>query len=443
MTDMLHAPRSLGDGLVLRRARPDDEDALATFNATIHGRGPDEPDTGVGVWTRDLFRGDHPTVKADDFTVVVDTNAGDKIVSSLVLLPQVWSYDGVEFGVGQPELVGTDPAYRRRGLVRAQMDVIHAWSEARGHLVQGITGIPWYYRQFGYEMTVNLSGARTFFWQRHGNLTTKPSGDYTMRAAEDRDIPFLARLFPAAVGNSFLRLARDEATWRYRLNGPSHDSVQVRHFMVVEDSDGTPWGYFAYSTWSRHHQIDEIAAETGRSLRELALFVMHALRAQSETLPADDPARGDWISYRLGDAHPVYTALGRQLERQETPYTWYLRVPDVVRFLRHIAPALERNLAAGVMAGHTGSLKLNLITRHLQLQFERGRLVEIGTYTPEHFYDGDVLLPDLTILHVIFRYRTIAELEYVLRDCFAANPAGEILLNALFPKESTFVSAFP
>ncbi|MEZ4715417.1 MAG: hypothetical protein R2851_04910 [Caldilineaceae bacterium] len=89
------------------------------------------------------------------------------------------------------------------------------------------------------------------------------------------------------------------------------------------------------------------------------------------------------------------------------------------------------------------ALKLNLITRHLRLQFERGRLIEIGTYTPEHFYDGDILLPDLTILHVLFRYRTIAELEHVLRDCFAANAAGEVLLNALFPKESTFISAFP
>ncbi|MCB0075660.1 MAG: hypothetical protein KDE20_29600, partial [Caldilineaceae bacterium] len=184
---------------------------------------------------------------------------------------------------------------------------------------------------------------------------------------------------------------------------------------AVEDPDGTPWGYFAYNTWSRHHQIDEIAADTGRSLRELALFAMHALREQSEALPTDDPERGDWISYRLGDAHPVYTALGRQLERQETPYTWYLRVPDVVRFLRHIAPALERNLASSVVAGHTGALKLNLISQHLCLQFERGRLVEIGAYTPEHFYDGDILLPDLTILHVLFRYRTIAELEHVLR----------------------------
>ncbi|MEZ4717103.1 MAG: hypothetical protein R2851_13610 [Caldilineaceae bacterium] len=114
-----------------------------------------------------------------------------------------------------------------------------------------------------------------------------------------------------------------------------------------------------------------------------------------------------------------------------------------LRFLHHIAPALERNLAASVVAGHAGALKLNLITRHLRLQFGAAGSLESAP-TREHFYDGDVLLPDHTILHVLFRYRTIAELEH---DCcvfrFAANTAGEVLLNALFPKESTFISAFP
>lgn len=52
------------------------------------------------------------------------------------------------------------PEYRRRGLVRAQFDVIHQWSAARGQLVQVISGIPFYYCQFGYEMGLALSGGR-------------------------------------------------------------------------------------------------------------------------------------------------------------------------------------------------------------------------------------------------------------------------------------------
>jgi hypothetical protein len=86
----------------------------------------------VGAWTADLIGGKHPVVTPADFTVVVDTNVLEdgrpKLVSSLVLLSQTWSYDGLEFGFGQPELVGTLPGYRRRGLVRVQMDAVHELS---------------------------------------------------------------------------------------------------------------------------------------------------------------------------------------------------------------------------------------------------------------------------------------------------------------------------
>ncbi|MEZ4558101.1 MAG: hypothetical protein R2851_13600 [Caldilineaceae bacterium] len=44
--------------------------------------------------------------------------------------------------------------------------------------IWSITGIPWYYRQFGYEMTVNLSGGAPFSGSATTNLTTKPAGDY-------------------------------------------------------------------------------------------------------------------------------------------------------------------------------------------------------------------------------------------------------------------------
>ncbi|MDQ6834264.1 MAG: GNAT family N-acetyltransferase, partial [Chloroflexota bacterium] len=151
-------PRDLGDGLVLRRATVDDTDRLADFNATIHGN-DGEPDEWVGVWTRDMMRGDHPTTGVDDFLIVEETRTG-AIASSLCMIPQQWSYNGIPFSVGRPEMVGTHLDYRRRGLVRAQFEVIHALSAKRGETVQVISGIPWYYRQFGYEMALELDAGR-------------------------------------------------------------------------------------------------------------------------------------------------------------------------------------------------------------------------------------------------------------------------------------------
>jgi hypothetical protein len=146
--------KDLGNGLILRQANYGDGESLSDFNARIHQREDSKkPDDRVGMWTLDLVTRPHPTFKVSDFTIVEDINTG-RIVSTMGLISQTWSYAGIKFKVGRPELVGTDPDYREKGLVRVQFEVIHQWSVERGELVQGITGIPFYYRLFGYEMAM-------------------------------------------------------------------------------------------------------------------------------------------------------------------------------------------------------------------------------------------------------------------------------------------------
>ncbi len=73
---------------------------------------------------------------------------GGRIVSTIALISQTWTYDGIPFDVGQPELVATDEAYRRRGLCDLQMEVVHDRSAERGQVAQTIMGISWLYRKY-------------------------------------------------------------------------------------------------------------------------------------------------------------------------------------------------------------------------------------------------------------------------------------------------------
>ncbi|MCB0129772.1 MAG: GNAT family N-acetyltransferase [Caldilineaceae bacterium] len=441
MSDQSYPPldENLGDGLLLRWATPDDAAQLVDFNSTIHGA-PTDPATHVGQWTADLMRGDHPRVRPEDFTVVVDTNVLDKgrpkIVSTLVLLSEVWSYEEVEFGFGQPELVGTLADYRRRGLIRLQMEAIHRLSAQRGHLVQGITGNPWYYRQFGYEMTVNLGGARLFNFARPGNQVLKPRHVYTVRDAAVDDIPVLHDLYLRGISHSPLRLVRDEADWRYALEAASPESVRFCRVKLLENEAGEVVGYFTLSTRDRGTVIvDELACAVNWSLRDVALGALQWLKQEISTLTqtnADRPLDTLWLN--LGEDSPVYAALGQQVERQDRPYNWYMRVPDLAAFLHHIAPVLERRLAGSVMAGHSGELKLATGRSRLHLRFEEGRLVEILPYTANTFVDADVYMPDETFLHILFQHRTLAELNSIRKDCFETNAEARVLINCLFPK---------
>ncbi len=60
--------------------------------------------------------------------------------------------------------------------------------------------------------------------------------------------------------------------------------------------------------------------------------------------------------------------------RCEPPYAWYLRVPDVPAFIRHIAPVLERRLARSILTGYTGDLKVDFYNGGLRLHFEQGKI---------------------------------------------------------------------
>ena len=101
--------------------------------------------------------GTHPLMGPGDFALVEDqSKPHNPLVACTCLWRHTWEYEGIPFAMGRPEIVASDPAYRHRGLIRALFELIHARSEAEGHLVQAITGIPYFYRLFGYEYALDL-----------------------------------------------------------------------------------------------------------------------------------------------------------------------------------------------------------------------------------------------------------------------------------------------
>ncbi len=431
-------PCDLGDGLTLRWATAADSEALAEYNVrhlSDHWSDqPAAPNEAVRGWTRDLMDGTHPTTRADDFTIVTDNRAGDRIVSSLCLISQTWAYAGIPFTVGRPELVSTSPAYRRQGLVRAQFAAIHARSAARGELVQAITGIAWYYRQFGYELTVAHGGSRRWLPFRIPTPAPAVPPAYRLRPATPADIPLLDRLYAEHCRHSLVTRLRDAAEWRYELGW--------KGFWIVEDAAGEPVGYAEARPEDGGDEpelvktfiLAELAVLPGQSLRAVAVFLGQAFQAQMEAANETRTVPMTSLALNLGPSHPAYAALGDLLEQYRPAWAWYVRVPDLPAFLRHITPVLEQRLAASVLAGHDGTLRLNCYRAHLTLVFSAGRLTEVGTYTPNRVEDGDAHFPDQTFLHLLFGHRTLAEVNYLYPDCYA-DPAAAVLLGILFPPQ--------
>jgi hypothetical protein len=434
--------RDLGNGLILRRSTVEDTPALVAFHGDLHREpGADEPQENVAAWARDLMRGDHPTFDVGDFTIVEDTSTG-AIVSSLCLISQTWSYSGIEFGVGRPELVGTDPDYRNRGLVRAQFDEIHRWSAARGERVQAITGIPYFYRQFGYEMALTLGGARHGYKPHVPIFKDGEEEPYRLRPAVEADLPFVTRVYRHGTGRYPVACVWDEPLWRYELTGKSEKNVNRRALTLIEMPEGEPVGLLAHSVrlWQGRVGADVYELKPGVSWLAVTPSVVRYLWRLGEEWAAQDPKQEmERFSFWLGAEHPAYQVLHKRLPEIHPPYAWYLRVPDLSGFLQHVAPALEQRLAVSPLVGHTGEIKISFYRNGLLLAFDAGRLATIRPWQPTPEAGGDAAFPELTFLQLLFGYRSFEELDHAFADCWASDDRARALLAALFPKQPSDV----
>jgi hypothetical protein len=434
--------RDLGDGLILRRSTAADREAVAEFHAnTLLDIGEEPPLERLYYWILDLISGDHPCFDPRDFTIVEDTATG-KIVSSMALISQTWTYEAVPFPAGQPDVVSTDPAYRRRGLVRAQMEVIHRWSAARGELVQGITGIPWYYRQFGYEMALSLDASRLAFPANVPRLNEGELEPNAFRPATSDDLPFVMAMYQQEASRSLVAGVRDEALWRYDLMGRHEKSGMRSEFRVIEarEGSGEPVGLLITPRrlWGTRLGVRLCEVKPGVPWLAVTPSVLRHLDAAGQAYAARDGGTYEAICFHLGERHPLYDTVPRRLPEIERPYAWFIRVPDLPAFVRHIAPVLETRLAESIQAGYSGDLAINFFRDGLRLRFDEGAIA-VERWMPERIEAGDAAFPDLTFLQLLFGFRALDELEYAFPDCAVATDEARALLPILFPKKSSQV----
>jgi hypothetical protein len=434
--------KDLGAGLILRRSVPDDADALADFNSRIHSDdGLDKPDERLAAWTRDLLTRPHPTFHSDDFTVIEETATG-RIVSSLNLIPQTWTYEGIPFGVGRPELVGTLPEFRNRGLVREQFEEIHKWSAERGEMAQAITGIPYFYRKFGYEMAMDLGGRRSGYEEHVPKLKESESEPYCVRPATRTDLPFVAELYEQTQRRYPVVCRRTPEAWKYELDGRSAKSINRLEMCIIEYTNGERVGYLLHNSTLNRNLMAAFGYELKPGISWLAVTpsVVRYLWATGKAY-AEKKEKGTFNSFGfwLGAEHPAYEAFVGRLPAVRKPYAWYMRIPDLTGFLRHIAPALEKRLAQSIAVGHTDKLRINRYSHMLVLTFEHGKLAGIDEEKRDATDYGDLGMPELTILQLVFGRLSFDELRATFPDVYYDKENAPVLIDILFPKKHSNV----
>lgn len=436
--------RDLGDGLVLRWSAPEDVERVAALYAQVFRRSADAP-LGVAtpMWTRDMFSGRHPHIGPRDFAIVEDTQSG-AVIASTCLLRYSCEYEGIPFGFGRPEIVATLPEYRRQGLIRAIFELIHAKSDERGDLAQGITGIPYYYRQFGYEFAATLDeGDVTVYFPAIAALKPGATEPYVLREATLDDIPLLGRLWTRQHAQAGVWTAISDAYWRWSMEGTNPESQQHwRVYMIVENASDRKVGAFVLSPrrWDATITVDGPIVEAGVPLVRVMPPVLRGIQALAETVPPmrpEMPAAGA-IAFRWGGPELRDALAGTPSTKPEYAYAWYLRVANVLHFLRHVAPVLERRLMESAQAGYTGELTVDLYRGGLRMVFEGGKIMAIEDWQRGVWDEAMAGFPPLVFLQALFGHRSLDELRHIYPDVQVSGDATSLLV-ALFPKRPSLL----
>lgn len=409
--------RSLNNGLILKSIHdPNDADRIAQFNHTIFGE-------GVAMMSHALIQ-HHPAAPAEQWLYIEDEASG-KIVSSLVLITWQWRYEDVLLKSGEVGIVGTDPAYRNRGLIRTLFQRHHELLREGEYDLSHIQGIGYFYRQFGYEYAIPLEPEWNIELRNMPDLPADTP--YQFRLATVADIPDLMRMYEAATCPLNITNIREAGAWEFMLLHSAGSELEGEIWLILDGARRT-LGYFRVGLFGFGTGL--IVSETSRLPNPMAQHLLGWLKAA-----AIERAK-PYVRLNLPVSSDLMKA-GRTCGMVEhSVYEWQLHVVDWAQLFTKLGPVLERRLAASPLAGLSQTVILNFYREAFALEFEQGRLMAVKSLG---FCDeGEIRIPALPFIKLLMGQRSREELRYMYPDVAVWGQSRQIV-DVLFPKMDAFI----
>jgi predicted acetyltransferase len=409
--DLPGIPQRLDEELVIRACHTEaDIEQVAALNGEIHGSTEGE---AVRRW---LLKG-HPQIRPEGWLLVEDERTGEA-VATLSLMPLTWRYGPVSLPVAELGFVATQPAYRRRGLQRALSAAFDRIALANGYTLAAIEGIPFFYRQFGYEYALPLFDS-LFNWQLN-QIPRGRSAGFSFRPAEPADVTVLASFYREHTASLDITTERSEEMWRYLVQAPEQTFYRTQIYLQ-ERRDGQVIGYLglAPSGWANRLTLMELSADQQDAILAALRFAGERARAGGH----------EAVGLQLPANHPACVLSRYQGIKEERPYGWQMKVLDRVRFLEMIAPALEERLASSLLSGIREELVWNLYRDRIGLRIEGG---QVTPFVPRPEAEPDLSIPPLVATQLWLGWKSLAALDDWHKDMWVKDEK-RLLLEVLFP----------
>ncbi|HVP16876.1 MAG TPA: GNAT family N-acetyltransferase, partial [candidate division Zixibacteria bacterium] len=254
----------------------------------------------------------HPCMALEDFFVAKHR---DRIVAALCLIPSEWSIGEIRLNVAELGCVATLSEYRHRGLQRKLMAEYHKRVLECGYDLSTIEGIPYFYRQFGYEYAIPLDE------QTRIRLDEIP--DYepvcTIRPFTNRDVSKSMELLARSQRKFYVHSVRDEGVWKMQQETGMVAEYEFEGYRVEQEGQMTAYFRTSRNPESKELFLREMTDVNESAARSILGFLKEGgVHSGLEDVVCTISHREPFVEYLVATGHA----------RQPQPYAWQIRVSD-------------------------------------------------------------------------------------------------------------------
>jgi predicted acetyltransferase len=363
----------------------------------------------------------HPEMTLDNFFVIKHVGT---MVSTLNLIPVTWSIGDVKLKIAEMGHVGTLPEYRGRGLIQKLVLDFLKTMEQQNFDLAVIEGIPYFYRQFGYDYALPLLEETRI---RLDQIPDSKS-NVRIRLFTAKDVAEAMKLLEISQKKFYVHSIRSEAVWETQEKTHIASDPEPFQGYAVEE-DGRLTGYFRIRENSKERELllTEISEVDQLEARAIVDFLKeYGLKKGLTTLVAN-------ISYTEPfTEHLVSIGATKRLPT----YAWQVRITDYLKIFQKLKPLLESRLAHSMYHTLTETLDFNFRRFTIRLNLQGGKIVDIQRL--ETGERSPIGLNPLVFVQLLMGYKSREELELSVPDMRIA-VSHKNLIDVLFPKLPSYI----
>ncbi len=391
---------------------------VAKYLELIRKIWPKEP--GVARLAKNLID-NHPKMSLNNFYVIKEKG---RMVSTLCLIPALWSMGGVKLKVAEMGIVGTLSECRCRGLVRLLVNEYHKDVQKRGYDLSVIEGISYFYRQFGYDYAIPLLEEIKIRIDQIPEFKTT----LKIRSFTEDDIPKAREFLEKSQAKFCVHSMRNGGIWKMQQeSGMASDAEPFLSYVVEER--GKPVAYFRVREVEKDKRLLLVEISDVNQVQAQAVLIFLKQRANkfrlenlSSTVSYEEPFNRYLMSLGATKSLPTYA--------------WQIRVTDYEDFFRKLKPLFERRLADSMYRELTETLNFNFRRFAIQVTVKNGKIADIRKTSNTDW--SPIGLNPTAFVQLLTGHRSRQQLEEVVPDIRIAQ-SHRNLMDTLFPKMPSYI----